>query len=219
MPNPPAPDDATIHRLAEIAHVPAQKWAVFGGFILSALEEARRSPGPKTIIPDDGETLPHLDHLRGTLIALNKELGVLLPNEDRKIAREEIHNRLAAAIKSDSIDTLLSSLQAQIHRLLLAVDRAAFHATQVPTAKSRRKKTRGIKTRSGPFDVFVSRIVVPTIFLGGKLTCDLMLETKIAKGSFVAMLELLREYLPEGFIPKSDRAVIDAFRRAKQSAH
>jgi hypothetical protein len=33
------------------------------------------------------------------------------------------------------------------------------------------------------------------------------------------MLELLREYLPEGFIPKSDRAVIDAFRRAKQSAH
>jgi hypothetical protein len=83
----------------------------------------------------------------------------------------------------------------------------------------------GRGTSKGPrgdtgFSLFAHQIVISVNMLGGELKCQRMsgADYDKIKGSFTDVLELLRDYLPDGFIPESAHSIAATFDRANKLA-
>jgi hypothetical protein len=163
--------------------------------ILSAQAEAFRAHGVgrrKHLTSSD--VRPHLARLRNSLEALQPE---------RKGHPAGVY--LGAVIAPQSI-----------HDWLDAVARAERHAMNGLPGKGASK---GPRADTG-FGLFITQIVICIKLLGGELKCQRMsgADYDKVKGSFADLLDILRDYLPDGFIPNSAHSIATTFDRANKSA-
>src|SRR6266478_5346220 len=187
--------DGLFPRLAEIAHVPNDKLGALRSLMLSSQAEAYRAHGVrcrKRLTSSD--VRPHFAGLRKSLEVLQRE---------RKGEAAGIY--LGAVIAPQSIDDWLD-----------AVAKAERWAMRVLPGRGTSKGPRG----DTGFSLFTHEIVMSVKMLGGELTCQRMsgADYDKIKGSFADLLDLLRDYLPDDFIPESAHSIADTFDRANKSA-
>ena len=188
----PLPTGQEFATLAAIARIPPDKTEAFRRALLDALREARRGAQVRGKPARAKDAVPHLDRLRRALTILQAQQ-----------AGEVAGVFLNAVIVPSSVNDWIRS-----------VDHAKLCVTENPSTRLGGKGApQG--TRNNPaFDVFVAMVVVPVNSLGGKLTCYRKPESDKAGGTFIALLEALREFLPDRFIAASGGAIVRSFRRA-----
>jgi hypothetical protein len=187
--------DGMLRRLAGIVRVLQDKLGPFRSLIRSAQAEAFRSHGVgrrKHLTSSD--VRPHFARLRKSLEALQPE-----------------RKGYAAGIYLDAVIAPQS-----IHDWLDAVARAERHAMK---GLPGRGTSKGPRAHPG-FVLFTTQIVIWVKVLGGELKCQRMngADYDKVKGSFADLLDILRDYLPDGFIPNSAHSIAATFDRANKSA-
>jgi hypothetical protein len=187
--------DATISRLGTIGQVPKDKLRSLRSQILSAQAEAFRAHGVgrrKHLTSKD---------VRPYFARLRKSLEALQPQHKGEAAGVY----LGAVIAPQSIDDWLD-----------AVASAERHAMRVLPARGTPTRPRG----DTGFSLFTHHIVISVKMLGGELKCQRMSggDYDKIKGSYAEVLELLHDYLPDGFIPKSAHSIVKTFEFANKSA-
>ena len=189
------PPEEIFSRLAHIGRVPQEKLRAFRSLILSAQAEAFRAHrvGRRKHLTSR-DVRPHFARLRKSLEALQ-------------------HGRkgLPAGVYLDAVIAPQST-----QGWLDAVARAERHAMK---GLPGRGTSKGPRADTG-FALFTTQIVISVKVLGGELTCQRMsgADYDKIKGSFADLLDILRDYLPDGFIPNSAHSIAATFDRANKMA-